>query len=262
MLKDKGSSLEAYLFDLYRKFGCFANALVPLVMRGARGVASIERIQMAFRVDPPGEIAGVKVNRFVDHWNEEGVFGPIRSETDRASRNVLVFHLEDGSRLAMRPSGTEPKTKIYVETSTDPMPGSGDMEVRAEMDRIKARAQDLADDLTRKALAVVGETLPGFALRISGLVSVDDKKDFAERFLPELEEKAAQVIQGSADLEGVRSWVDERLDSYGKDPKGLVSDAFEIYIRDAVTEAERGKDTGRLENLKVQEEIFAASRKG
>jgi phosphoglucomutase/phosphomannomutase len=260
ILKDAGNTLDAYLRDIYRELGCFANALVPLVMRGARGVANIGRIQDTFRKNPPAEIAGVKVQRFVDHWSEEGIFGPIKSGTDRSSRNVLVFHLEDGSRVALRPSGTEPKTKIYVETRSDPMPGAGDDELAAAMDVIRDRAAELADDLTRKALAVVGEDLPDFALRISGLVSVDDKKDFAENFLKELDAKAADVLAGAAVLADACAWVDERLGAYGKDPRGLVADAFELYMRGAVAEAERVGDQGRLAILEKQRDIFSGTK--
>ena len=259
-LKDGGRTLHGYLLDIYRSEGCHADVLVPLVMRGARGLAKIARIQDFFRAAPPREIGGLKVLDFVDHWDEKGVFGPIRSGTDRASRNVLVFHLEGGGRIAVRPSGTEPKTKIYVEVRSDPMQGAADGAVLAELDRLGEQARSLADDLTRRALAVVGETLPDFALRISGLVAVDDKKDFAERFLPELEEKTALVLDGRLAAADAESWVDERLAPFGKDPRGLVGRAFAIYVKGASAAAQRAGDGRREKVLETAEAIFTSSR--
>jgi|GEM_PF-38690 len=253
-LKEKGSSLYDYLLGIYADFGCYANALVPLVMQGARGVANIARIQDAFRADPPKEICGIAVQRFTDHWDEGGVFGPIRSGTDRSSRNVLIFRLEDGSRIAMRPSGTEPKTKIYVEVHSAPMPGVGRDAVLAELERVQAHAQELADDLTDKALAVIGERLSAYALRVSGLVSVDNKKHFAEAFVPELETKAAAVVAGDLDAEALDEWVDESLKPYGKDPRGLVADGMALYLGEQRKAA--GADRERLAILESMARLF------
>jgi phosphoglucomutase len=262
LLKNEGRTLHDYLLDIYREQGGYANALVPLVMEGARGVANIERIQDAFRRKPPTEIDGLSVENHVDHWDESGVFGPIQSETDRASRNVLVFRLAGGERVAMRPSGTEPKTKIYVEVRSDPMPGKSDAEVLDVLEDLGVRAQSLADDLTRKALAVIGEELPDFALRISGLVSVNKKKDFAENLIPELEERAAALLDGSLDRAGAKTWLDERLASYGKDPRGLVARAFGLYMAKALAAAENAGETQKKRNLEAQMEIFETSDQG
>ena len=64
---------------------------------------------------PPQEILGRKVLSFEDLADESGWLGPIKSGTDASSRNVLVLTLENDVRLIIRPSGTEPKNKIYVE---------------------------------------------------------------------------------------------------------------------------------------------------
>ena len=258
VLKAEGRTAYGCLLDLYRKHGCHANVLVPMIMRGAQGMTRIVAIQDAFRKDPPKEIGGIPVTRFVDHWDEAGIFGPIKSETDRASRNVLVFRLENGARVTLRPSGTEPKNKIYVEVKSDPAPGASDTEIEERMAGCMEEARKLGDDLTLKGLAVIGKTLSDYGLRISGLVALDDKLDFAERFLPELEEKAERVLANDLSIEEASQWVEKRLASYGKDPRGLVREAFKLYTEGVASAARRQEGRVHLKNVLMQEKIFGA----
>ena len=113
--KQQGRTLVDVLEDIWTEHGRVANVLLSLVMRGAQGRQQIESIQASLRSDPPVEIAGRRCVRVTDHQNPEGLHGPIRSNTDLASRNVLSFELEGGARVIVRPSGTEPKSKVYAE---------------------------------------------------------------------------------------------------------------------------------------------------
>lgn len=261
VLKEKGRTVHGCLLDLYKEYGCHANILVPMIMRGAEGMGRIVAIQDAFRKNPPQEIGGIAVAQFVDHWDEKGIFGPIKSETDRASRNVLVFRLENGARVTLRPSGTEPKNKIYVEVKTDPRPGVSDSEIVEEMVCCTEEARRLGDDLMLKGLAVIGKTLPSYGLRVSGLVALDDKIDFAEIFLPELERKADEVLAGELSIEEASQWIEKRLSAYGKDPRGLVKEAFAQYTREIASAAERQRGGVSLKNVLMQEKIFATPAK-
>ena len=65
-------------------------------------------------------MADVPVTGFEDLRNEEGWLGPFKGATDRAARNFLLFTLGDSARIALRPSGTEPKAKFYVEACSPP----------------------------------------------------------------------------------------------------------------------------------------------
>ncbi|MGD8395757.1 MAG: phospho-sugar mutase, partial [Candidatus Eiseniibacteriota bacterium] len=136
--KQAGRTLIDVRDDLYRRVGYVANRLTSIVMKGAAGQEAISTIQNRLREAPPEAIGGRRVTAFLDHWDASAGsrFGPIRSETDRASRNVLVFHLEGEGRVIIRPSGTEPKNKTYVEVGSAPLePGEALEARRGEIDR-------------------------------------------------------------------------------------------------------------------------------
>ncbi len=135
--REEGGSIPAVLDELHRRHGYVANRLTSMVMRGAAGKEAIDRIQDELRRHPPRTLGRFPVERMLDHWDEGpgSRFGPIRSETDRASRNVLVFQLLDGARAIIRPSGTEPKNKTYIEVAGEPLaPGEDLAAVRATID--------------------------------------------------------------------------------------------------------------------------------
>ena len=91
-------------------------------MTGVQGKQQMARMLDRLRATPPREVAGLAVTRFEDRRDEEGRFGPLKGATDAASRNVLVFHFGEQARVALRPSGTEPKAKIYLEACSPPCP--------------------------------------------------------------------------------------------------------------------------------------------
>ncbi len=211
-LKDEGRTLVDALEDLWAREGYVVNRLVSTVMRGAAGKGLIERIQASLRQDPPGEVAGVLVTGVADRADPSGPLGPIRSNTDAASRDVLVFRLGEGARVLLRPSGTEPKNKVYVEVIGAPG------EAKAAVD---ARAERLAYGFAALMLGRVGIDLPGWALRVSDLVAVEQKQHFASTFIPGL--------LARLDDPGLGPWIDAELRPYGKDPRGLVAPAVRAW---------------------------------
>ena len=91
-------------------------------MSGIQGKQQMTKMLDALRASPPKEMAGLRVTGFEDLRDERGRMGPIKGATDYASRNVLIFHLGDRARIILRPSGTEPKAKGYIEACTPPCP--------------------------------------------------------------------------------------------------------------------------------------------
>ncbi|MBU1262274.1 phospho-sugar mutase, partial [bacterium] len=223
-LKSQGKLLYNYLNDIYKEYGYYKTHLVMTVMEGAVGMERMAIIQKELRKNPPKEIAGIEVVSIIDHLNEKGIFGQIKSKTDEAARNFLIFKLKNGAKLVIRPSGTEPKNKIYIE-----MGG-----ILIDKDEIDRGVLSIGDDFTRKMLKVIGVELPTYALRISGLVSLDNKIDFVERFLPEFSQETQLVLLGKKTEEEVIAWLSKRLSRYGKDAKGLVANGLRRYIEDEI----------------------------
>ena len=264
--RQQGRVLLDYLDDVYRRYGYFANLGASMVMSGAEGASRIQHIQDTLRRNPPAEIAGWEVTRAVDHWDETGVHGPLLSDTDRAARNVLAYQLANGARVIIRPSGTEPKNKLYLEVPAAPLGIEADANALAHSKTVTdALAQRLADDFTRLMLTTIGVELPNYALRISALVPLDKRLDFVERFVPGFEERASACTQGQGTPETVSRWVDDQLASYGKDARGLVGDAVTAYLHAEREQAQNTTGTAALrrrQRLDAMEAIFFGPQTG
>jgi len=203
--KAAGSSIAEALLDLYRAHGAVANVQIPLVMAGAVGRARILGMQQKLREAPPSSIAGRAVTAWFDRQAEDGVFGPIISGTDRAARDVLAFHCGEDHRLVIRPSGTEPKTKIYAEAI---VPVTDDVDAAlAEADR---QARALASDFVRQALALIGLTLPPAGLACSPLLGIDERIHFATTVLP----GAVARAEAGEPPDAVAGWVDGQIGAW------------------------------------------------
>ncbi|HTE05196.1 MAG TPA: hypothetical protein VK824_03290, partial [Planctomycetota bacterium] len=169
-------------------------------------------------------VAGTAIVSCDDLLNEQGWLGPIKSGTDAASRNVLVFTLADDSRIIIRPSGTEPKNKIYIEVpGSTPKADLSPAQLDAERTRCEERAALLGRAFERLMLARVGIEVPDYALAVSGLVGLDWKQHFASTFLPELEQRARAGGELSA-------FVEQSLHPYGKDPRDLVAPGVVAWL--------------------------------
>ncbi|CAM4276230.1 phospho-sugar mutase [Paenibacillus tarimensis] len=102
--KSKGKTLYEVLQELYAQFGTYLEQLESRTLKGIDGVAQIAAIMEDWRSNPPAEVAGVKVSKVLDYLPGIDSLPP---------ENVLKYMLEDGSWFCLRPSGTEPKIKVY-----------------------------------------------------------------------------------------------------------------------------------------------------
>jgi phosphoglucomutase/phosphomannomutase len=147
--KRKGKSVLDYCESMRREFGYHANLARNLVMPGIEGKRNMALMLDRLRQAPPGIIAGLPVTRFIDLQDEKNWLGPFKGGTDRAARNFLIFHLGENAQIAMRPSGTEPKAKVYVEACSGPWrPGTAD----ADWTKVCRGVDDLAQRLLEEFL--------------------------------------------------------------------------------------------------------------
>ena len=118
--KSNGTSFFDALLEAYVKLGCFQERLVSLVKKGKSGAEEIESIMDRFRKDPPRDIDGSPI-RFIEDY-ATAVRTLVKAQGKEMiplpKANVLIFIAEDGTRVAARPSGTEPKIKFYVSVNT------------------------------------------------------------------------------------------------------------------------------------------------
>lgn len=247
-LAERGETVYDYLVDTYKRFGYHANMVRSTVMQGAQGAASIRRIQQLWRDSPPRVIGGRAVQRVNDHWDEER-HGPFLSVTDRSARNLISFDIEGGIKATIRPSGTEPKNKVYLELASAPVGAEATREEfdshRREVDReVKAFAASFLADM----LALIGVSLPEFAFDISDLVPLRDKVDFCNSFLPEFEKKASAAVQDGTPDETLNRWVDGALAAYGPDARELVRNGFHAYAASLPDS----------ESVRLQRRVFAS----
>ena len=117
----QGMTLLDALEVLYRRHGYHGEKTVNLVMPGLEGMADMKAIMANLRSQPPAEIAGaaVKVRRDYQDGTEFDVTTGEKSAMELAGSNVLRYLLADGTDLIIRPSGTEPKIKVYVLVTGD-----------------------------------------------------------------------------------------------------------------------------------------------
>ncbi|MED9810930.1 MAG: phospho-sugar mutase [Longibaculum muris] len=111
--KKQGKDLVDILNELYAKHGTFKETQIALSKAGAAGAARIKEIMDNLRKDAPTEIGGVKVVASEDYQTSVRYENGSETTIDLPKSNVLKYYLEDGSWIAARPSGTEPKCKFY-----------------------------------------------------------------------------------------------------------------------------------------------------
>ncbi len=114
--KEKGMSLYDALIDLYKEFGFFKEDLISIELKGKEGQEKIAQCIDSLRNSSLTDVDGVKVNTKLDYRlsKEEDLVNNTEKEINLPKSNVLKFILDNGSWFVVRPSGTEPKMKIYL----------------------------------------------------------------------------------------------------------------------------------------------------
>jgi len=112
--KEKGMTLVDAINVLYNKYGFYKNDLMNFTFEGESGMKQMNAILDNLRTTPPTEIAGFAVVGNSDYKLSVCTEGDVKTEITLPKSNVLEYRLENGSKLIVRPSGTEPKIKIYL----------------------------------------------------------------------------------------------------------------------------------------------------
>lgn len=133
-LKDGGKTLINYLDEIYWQYGYFKNILHMQEMRGKVGFVNTGKVMMGLRVSPPEVLAGMAVLRVVDRLPKEKVQSQNYKTGATGDQLTFVLSSDERTRVTVRPSGTEPKIKYYIQHFGKV---EGDLEtVRREVDKV------------------------------------------------------------------------------------------------------------------------------
>jgi phosphoglucomutase len=134
--KDNGKTLFELLQDIYLEYGFGKEKGISVVRKGKSGAEEIAQIMTNFRNNPPKELAGSDIVVIKDYktLKQTNVLTGEVSDLDMpATSNVLQYFTADGTKISVRPSGTEPKIKFYIEVR-------GEMKSRADYNAADAAA--------------------------------------------------------------------------------------------------------------------------
>lgn len=227
-LKQENKTLIDYLNEINSTYGYFANYLTEIRLPGAEGMSQIQAIQKAFRSEQPSQIGEFAVEKVVDWLNRT----PIVSETDRVSKNALVFYFKPvagtiSMRITVRPSGTEPKIKMYFEIGSLPMASS-------ELARTKQTMTELREKLEKAFMLhcykAIGVEFPERGFLLFWQLPLKDKLKYFE-IEPQIE-----ALKEVSDQPKRQQQLNELLAFLGSDPIMKVDKAFQAKHQQTINE--------------------------
>ncbi|WP_434576062.1 phospho-sugar mutase [Riemerella anatipestifer] len=145
--KAQGKTMYQYMIEIYQRLGLYQEALVNVVKKGKEGAEQIKKMMTDFRNNPVTLLAGSKVV-LVKDYQEQTAWNLNKNEkqpmTDIPKSNVLIYYTEDGTKVAIRPSGTEPKIKFYF-SALDKIESEKDFKSKIEIlnEKIEIIKKDL-----------------------------------------------------------------------------------------------------------------------
>ncbi len=118
--KEQGMSMYEMLIDIYLKYDFYKEALINIVKTGKSGAEEIKKMMTGFRENPPENIAGEKITEITDYLLGEckNIISGESKPVNLPESDVLQFVTDKGTKLTVRPSGTEPKIKFYISVKT------------------------------------------------------------------------------------------------------------------------------------------------
>ena len=144
--KNKGTSVYLELIELYKKHDFYKEHLISVVKKGIEGASEIAQMMTDMRKNPITQIAGEKVNYLYDYQKSicKNLLTNEESNIDLPKSNVLIYETENGTKLAARPSGTEPKIKFYFSVNS---PLKDINEIESVENKLDNKIKNIIDEL-------------------------------------------------------------------------------------------------------------------
>ncbi len=217
-LKDKKQTLINYMDETYSKYGYFRNYLTEIRLPGAEGMSQIRTIQDTLRSEKMGKIGNFKVERIEDYWDRK----PFLSETDKITKDLLIFNFQPvddfiSIKITLRPSGTEPKAKMYFEIGTKPI----DL---VNLQSIKEKTEIFLKELEKlfmlHCFKVIGVDFPERGFLLFWQMSLKDKMHYFEI------ESEIEGLKNLPDINQRKEKLNILLEFLGSDPTQKINKAF------------------------------------
>lgn len=217
-LKEKNKTLVDYLNETYAKYGYFRNYLTEIRLPGAEGMSKIQKIQDTLRKTKPNNFKRFEVKKIEDFRSRK----PIVSQTDRKSKDVLLFHIKPikdtvSMKVTVRPSGTEPKIKMYFEIGIKP---TNIEKLNSTKERAEKLLRELEKAFMKHCYEILGVNFPERGFLLFWQLPLKDKLHYFE------------IEEGLAELKNInnkkerRKRLFEKLSFLGTDPVEKIDQAF------------------------------------
>ena len=119
-LKSKRETVISYLIEIYKDYGFYYDKLYTITKKGRKGSAEIKKRIELLRLNPPKTIADINISKIDDYKTGLSYLKTGKTKKlDLPKTNLIIYYLEDNSRISVRPSGTEPKIKFYINLYSD-----------------------------------------------------------------------------------------------------------------------------------------------
>ncbi len=183
-LHRQGRTLLDYYIEIIEKLGGYDNVNRSITMTGAGGMLRKDEIMASLRKSPLHSLGGRQVYKVADYWDED-TFGPFVSNTDRMPRNVMQF-FADTCVVTVRPSGTEPKLKLYCQL----LPDGSSSETRgtALLREVRSKADVVSRQVYNDLLARIDVSISEAALLLPDIIDLEHKREFDSRTVGALRE--------------------------------------------------------------------------
>ena len=142
---ERGKSVFELLIEVSEKYGLYLESLKSITKKGKEGAEEIQKMMVQFRSNPPKQLSGSNVETIIDYQEStrKSVLTEENVQIDLPKSNVLQYMTEDGSKISIRPSGTEPKIKFYVSVKSE----SGITDYFQEVESLKKKTHNLLKEL-------------------------------------------------------------------------------------------------------------------
>ncbi len=195
-------TIVEYYHSVLEHIGAFAENNRSIILLGDAGARDIGALMASLRSEPPTTYGTSPVKGVTDYWDTDA-FGPIISETDRMSRNVVTFQTPDFS-VTVRPSNTEPKLKFYLQA--EPAEEFQHLEGTDLVRAASERAASLAEQVYRVLLGRLGLELSHVALALPDVLPLAQKLAFDGHVLPDLD---VRLTGDGTDMTELSSWLEQ-----------------------------------------------------